>query len=76
MTLTVDLSAKLAGGTGQLETTIEISRAVSMLRSVIRGELETCVVAVDSGDAVHARKQLVELGDKLKRIVNVLNGLR
>lgn len=59
-----------------METTIEISRAVSMLRSVVRSELELCIVAVDAGDADCARKQLVEIGDKLKRVVNVLNGLR
>jgi len=59
-----------------MEATIEISRAVSMLRSVIRSDLEICVLAVDSGDANDARKQLSEIGDKLKRIVNVLNGLR
>lgn len=47
-----------------------------MLRSVIRSELETCILAVDSGDADCARKQLLEIGDKLKRIVNVLNGMR
>jgi len=59
-----------------METTIEISRAVSMLRSVMRSDLEVCILAVESGDVDDARTQLTEIAHKLKRIVNVLNGLR
>ena len=59
-----------------MDANIEISRAVSMLRSVMRTEIENCIRAISAGDNERARKEVSEMGDKLKRVVNVLNCLR
>jgi hypothetical protein len=47
-----------------------------MLRSVLRVDIENCVRAIDSGESDRARKEMSEMGDKLKRVINVLNCLR
>ena len=55
---------------------IEISRAVSLLRSVLRVQLQTCTRAIVEGDRDVAHKEISEIEDKLKRAMNVLNCLR
>jgi hypothetical protein len=59
-----------------MDTKIEIARVVSLLRSVTRTELGDCARAIDGGEFDRARKQISDVGDKLKRAISVLNQLR
>lgn len=59
-----------------MDNRFEIARAVSMLRSMVRGEIESCVHAIDAGDTDRVRREISGLEDKLKRTINVLNCLR
>jgi hypothetical protein len=59
-----------------MDTKIEIARVVSLLRNLTRIELGDCGRAIDSGDLIRARKQISDVGDKLKRAISVLNQLR
>ena len=59
-----------------METKIEIARVISLLRSLTRSELGDCQAAIDGGDFDRARKQISDVGDKLKRAISVLNQLR
>lgn len=59
-----------------METKTEITRTVSLLRSLLRSEMELCGLALDAQDFRTARRELSEVRDKLVRAVNVLNRLR
>lgn len=59
-----------------MNESIAILRVVSMLRGLLRGEVQSCNAAIQAGDGSRARKEILEVTDKLKRAINVLNGLR
>jgi hypothetical protein len=59
-----------------VDSKIEITRVVSLLRGLTRTELSDCERAIDVGDFDRARKQISDVGDKLKRAISVLNQLR
>jgi hypothetical protein len=59
-----------------MESSLKIIRAVSMLRSLLRIELEECGRAVRSGDIERAQIGIAEAREKLLRVINVLNQLR
>lgn len=55
---------------------MEITRTVSLLRSVLRGELDECGRLIDAGEIQRARGEISGIHDKLVRAINVLNRLR
>ena len=59
-----------------METRLEITRAVSMLRSLLRIELVECGRAMRRGDIDRAETGIAEAREKLVRAINVLNRLR
>lgn len=59
-----------------MEAKFEITRTVSLLRSLLRGELEYCGRALEAQDYSAACRELHDVRDKLVRVINVLNRLR
>lgn len=59
-----------------MEANIELVRVVSILRSLLRSEVENCAHAIEANDQTRARREISEVSDKLKRAINVLNCLR
>jgi ribosomal protein S20 len=59
-----------------LETRFEITRAVSILRSLVRTEIEQCKNAVQDGEVERAQKVMIDVQQKLTRAINALNKLR
>ena len=64
-----------AGG-GPMEKKIEVSRAVSILRGLVRIDLAECGQAIRLGDTDRAEIGIAEAQEKLLRAINVLNRLR
>ena len=63
-------------GARHLDRRIEITRTVSLLRSVLRAELEGCTKLIEDGDIERLQKQISEARDKLGRAIYALNRLR
>ena len=59
-----------------MDTKIEISRLVSTLRSLLRGEIDRCEQAVGAGDLDAARKELIGIHERVVRAIYILNRLR
>jgi hypothetical protein len=59
-----------------MDTKIEIARAVSLLRNRARSGLGDCERAIEGGDLDRVRREITDIGDKLKRAISLLNQLR
>lgn len=60
----------------RVESRIEITRIVSLLRSILRGEVEECDRAIRDGELRRARSEISEVHDRLGRAIYMLNRLR
>jgi hypothetical protein len=54
----------------------EIARTVSMLRNLLRAEINSCKRAIEEDNLDLASRELSGVHDKLARAINVLNRLR
>lgn len=59
-----------------MDSSIEITRIVSLLRSLMRTEVEDCERAIRKGEMEHAHRRISELHDRLGRAIYMLNRLR
>jgi hypothetical protein len=59
-----------------VDTRLEITRTVSLLRSLLRSELGDCERSIAAGDVDRTRQGISEVHDKPVRAINVLNRLR
>lgn len=59
-----------------MDTKIEVTRIVSLLRSTLRGEVEECDRAIREGELRRARAEISEVHDRLGRAIYMLNRLR
>lgn len=59
-----------------MDSRIEITRVVSLLRSLLRGEIEECNQAIRGGELERAQEQISEAHDRLGRAIYMLNRLR
>jgi hypothetical protein len=59
-----------------MDSRTEIARVVSMLRSLLRGEIEECERAIRGDDLDRLHKEISEVHDRLSRAIYVLNRLR
>jgi hypothetical protein len=59
-----------------MDAKMEITRTVSLLRSLLRDEVGKCGRLIEAGEIERARDEISEIHDKLIRAINVLNRLR